>query len=71
MASKSPKPDRHAGAIQALAQLGVMGITGQEIDDALKQLLLCSMSSSDGRVIARLFRFFKARDCQDSGDNVG
>ena len=68
---KAVKPDRHADAIEALAHLGLTGITGQEIDDALKQLSLTGSESNDGKVIGRLFRFFKARDRQNSDDNVG
>ena len=68
---KTAKPHRHTSAIEALAHLGLAGITGKEIVDALRQLSLTDTDSNDGKVVGKLFRFFKARDRQDSNDNVG
>jgi predicted DNA-binding transcriptional regulator AlpA len=68
---KIVKPSRHAEAIEALAHLGLTDISGHEIDDALAKLSLVGSDSKDGKVIGRLFRFFKAQNRQNPADNDG
>ena len=66
----SAKSGRHTQTIEALGQLGLTNISEKDITTALKRLSLTDTDSNKGEMIARLFRFFKARKHQNSGDNV-
>ena len=64
--SKAAKPKRHTHVIEALDQLGLPGIRQHAIDRALKRLSINGDAADSGKVIAQLFRFFKAQKRQDS-----
>ncbi len=70
-ASRSAAPKPHQELIESLSRLGMTDISAKDVDDALRDLSIERIDSNDGTAIARLFRFFKAQDRQDSGDKPG